>query len=126
MKTSHVVTTFAALAAILGVHCSSNVEPQPESTQQSSEALCGNGSGIHPGCGECWPDSSSSLGGTQTCTYCNGDSFTQDCRVTCGTPGAPCCNAPLKCFYSGYSCSEEDTCVFVVHLLFDKTEGAPR
>ena len=121
MKTSHVVTTFAALAAILGVHCSSNVEPQPEHTQQSSEALCGNG--IHPGCGECWPDSSSSLGGTRTCFFCNGDSFTQDCRVTCGVWGTSCCNGPLTCFDSQDQCIDGE-CIPVIY--FDKTKTAPR
>jgi hypothetical protein len=126
MKNSHFVTIFAALAAILGVHCSSNVEPQPESTQQSSEALCGNGSGIRPGCGECWPDPSSSLGGTQTCTYCNGDGFQQDCRVTCGTPGAPCCNAPMKCFSSEDYCAADGRCDTAIFHIFDKTSGAPR
>jgi len=121
MKTSHVVTTFAALAAIFGVHCSSNVEPQPEATQQSSEALCGNG--VHPGCGECYPDSSSKKGGIETCWTCGGESYQLECVPTCGVWGGPCCNAPLKCFDSQTQCIDGE-CILVIE--FDKTKATPR
>jgi hypothetical protein len=121
MKTSHFVTTFAALAAILGVHCSSSVDPQPEATQQSSAALCGNG--VHPGCGLCYPDSSSKTGGIQTCFLCDGESYERDCTVTCGVWGAPCCAAPTPCFDSEMQCIDSQ-CIPVIY--FDKTKNASR
>jgi hypothetical protein len=119
MKTSHVVTTFAALVAIFSVHCSSSPDPQPEATRQTSEGLCGNG--VHPGCGECYPDSSSNRGGIRTCWTCGGDSYEQECIVTCGVWGAPCCNAPLRCFDAQDQCIDGQ-CIPVID--FDKTKPA--
>ena len=113
MNSSHFTVAFIALSALFTVHCSSNVEPAPsEPTGQASEAICGNG--IHPGCDpQCWPDDSSRTGGSRTCWTCSGDTYTQDCRVTCGLLDQACCNQPIKCF-DGIECDSRGICDVIV------------
>ena len=110
MKGTYVLASCAVLLAVFTVHCASSIDPapQPEATDRASEALCGGGKGggLHPGCGVCSPDGSLSIHGTQTCWTCSGDSYEQDCIVTCGLISEACCNQPLQCWDKDWGCFE--------------------
>jgi hypothetical protein len=66
----------------------------PDSGNERQEASCANG--ITPGCGFCYPDASSSKGGTQTCWTCNDSEYTKPCvpPPPCGGVNEVCCLPP--------------------------------